>query len=176
MIKRYADRKLYDTVAGGFTSLARIRTLVRDGIEVVVVDHSTGADRTAEILSRTLSRRRRAGVIIEYDQPDIALLAELIRTPHRVADVTNPDDVAAIKELRAEVQALGETLDQLIADAQPRGDAASPRGTAHSPTTERAHDTRIPRGGQARDHAPPDTPRPATTEQPELRVCTAVQN
>jgi hypothetical protein len=120
VIKRYANRKLYDTTADGFTSLARIRTLVRDGLEVVVLDHGTGADRTVEVLSRTLSRRGRIGVGIEHDQPDVALLAELIRGPERAADVINPDDYDPVdlQRLRDEVAALADILDQLITAAE----------------------------------------------------------
>lgn len=116
LIKRYANRKLYDTVQGGFTSLTRIRTMVRDGIEVVVLDHSTGADRTVETLSRTLSHRRGAGDTAVYDEPDVVLLARLIRSPERLTDAFNPEDydVEDIQGLRAEVQALADTLDDLI--------------------------------------------------------------
>jgi polyhydroxyalkanoate synthesis regulator protein len=116
LIKRYANRKLYDTVQGGFTSLARIRTMVRDGIEVVVLDHSTGADRTVETLSRTLSRRRNAADTGEYEEPDVALLARLIRAPGQLTDAFNPEDYDAkdIRGLRAEVQALADTLDGMI--------------------------------------------------------------
>jgi polyhydroxyalkanoate synthesis regulator protein len=116
LIKRYANRKLYDTVQGGFTSLARIRTMVRDGIEVVVLDHSTGADRTVETLSRTLSRRRSADDATEYEEPDVVLLAKLIRAPGKLNEAFNPEDYDAkdIRGLRAEVQALADTLDDMI--------------------------------------------------------------
>jgi hypothetical protein len=116
LIKRYANRKLYDTVQGGFTSLARIRTMVREGIEVVVLDHTTGADRTVETLSRTLSRRRTANDPGDYEQPDVVRLAELIRSPGRLTEAFNPEDydVKDIRGLRAEVQALADTLDDMI--------------------------------------------------------------
>jgi polyhydroxyalkanoate synthesis regulator protein len=133
LIKRYANRKLYDTVQGGFTSLARIRTMVREGIEVVVLDHSTGADRTVETLSRTLSRRRNADDPGDYEEPDVVLLAKLIRSPGRLTEAFNPEDYDAkdIQGLRAEVQALADTLDDMIrasseAAAQQEADAARP--------------------------------------------------
>jgi hypothetical protein len=116
LIKRYANRKLYDTVQGGFTSLARIRTMVREGVEVIVLDHSTGADRTVETLSRTLSRRRTANDPGDFEQPDVVRLAELIRSPGTLADAFNAEDYDAkdIRGLRAEVQALADTLDEMI--------------------------------------------------------------
>ncbi len=77
MRKRYANRKLYDTVQRRFTSLARIRTLVREGADILVLDHGTGAHRTAETLIQALSRRRRHA---EPDElPGVGLLSELIR-------------------------------------------------------------------------------------------------
>jgi len=47
LIKRYANRKLYDTGSGELTSMRRIEELVRDGIDIRVVDHDTGEDMTS---------------------------------------------------------------------------------------------------------------------------------
>jgi polyhydroxyalkanoate synthesis regulator protein len=140
LIKRYANRKLYDTVQGGFTSLARIRTMVREGIEVVVLDHSTGADRTVETLSRTLSRRRNAADAGEYEEPDVALLAKLIRSPGKLTEAFNPEDydAADIRGLRAEVQALADTLDEMIeaSDDTRAGSTAEQQADAERPGRE----------------------------------------
>ena len=38
-IRRYSNRKLYDTAERRFTSLSAIENLVRNGIDFVVVDH-----------------------------------------------------------------------------------------------------------------------------------------
>ena len=145
LIKRYANRKLYDTVQGGFTSLARIRTMVREGIEVVVLDHSTGADRTVETLSRTLSRRRNADDAGEYEEPDVVLLAKLIRSPGRLHEAFNPEDydVKDIQGLRAEVQALADTLDDMI-KASSDGTAGSPSGSPSATTAEQEADVERP--------------------------------
>jgi polyhydroxyalkanoate synthesis repressor PhaR len=121
MIKRYANRKLYDTVERRFTSLSRIRALVRDGLDVVVLDHDTGEDRTAEILSQALSRRRKDAD--QDDVPGLGLLSELIRAPGRLARAISDDerDVSEIRDLRREVQALSETLDRLLEKADGEG-------------------------------------------------------
>ena len=50
LIKRYANRKLYDTGSGELTSMRRIEELVRDGVDIRVVDHDTGEDMTSEVL------------------------------------------------------------------------------------------------------------------------------
>ncbi|HOK47501.1 MAG TPA: polyhydroxyalkanoate synthesis regulator DNA-binding domain-containing protein [Bryobacteraceae bacterium] len=62
-IKRYENRKLYDTVAKKYISLEEIARLVRAGEEVTVTDNATGADLTAETLTKVIleeqaSRRR----------------------------------------------------------------------------------------------------------------------
>ena len=115
LIKRYANRKLYDTVERRFTSLSHIRTLVRDGVDVLVLDHDTGADLTAETLSQALGSRRR-GADDEDDVPGLGLLSELIRAPARLARAMSDDerDVDEIQALRRQVQALSQTLDGLL--------------------------------------------------------------
>jgi len=62
-IKRYENRKLYDTVAKRYISLEEIAKIVRAGEEVTVTDNATGADLTAETLTKVIleeqaSRRR----------------------------------------------------------------------------------------------------------------------
>lgn len=115
LIKRYANRKLYDTVERRFTSLPRIRALVRDGVDVLVQDHDSGEDLTAETLSQALGRRRR-GTEAEDDAPTLGLLADLIRAPGKLARAVAEHDrgVDEIRDLRREVQALAETLDKLL--------------------------------------------------------------
>jgi hypothetical protein len=151
LIKRYANRKLYDTVQGGFTSLARIRTMVREGIEVVVLDHSTGADRTVETLSRTLSRRRNVEDAGDYEEPDVDLLARLIRSPGKLTEAFNAEDYDAkdIRGLRAEVQALADTLDEMIRSsseggADQQGGADQLAGTGQRADTEQQADAARP--------------------------------
>ncbi len=63
LIKRYENRKLYDTVAKRYISLDEIADLVRAGEEIVVTDNATGNDLTAETLAKVVleeqaSRRR----------------------------------------------------------------------------------------------------------------------
>ncbi|CDO20109.1 polyhydroxyalkanoate synthesis repressor PhaR [Mycolicibacterium mageritense DSM 44476 = CIP 104973] len=57
VIKRYANRKLYDTVRRRFTTLDELAQLLESGVRVVVRDHNTGADRTDEVLAQVVSRQ-----------------------------------------------------------------------------------------------------------------------
>ena len=60
-IKRYANRKLYNTEASRYITLSDISDLLRDGREVRVVDNATGKDISALVLSRVLADTERKG-------------------------------------------------------------------------------------------------------------------
>ena len=79
VIKRYANRKLYDTFTRQFTTLDQLGVLVENGAHLVVTDHDTGADRTSDVLAQVLGRRIKAG------SGDTAALGELLRTPAEAA-------------------------------------------------------------------------------------------
>lgn len=57
VIKRYANRKLYDTVTRQFTTLGELALLIEGGTRVVVHDHDTGRDLTDDVLAQVLGRR-----------------------------------------------------------------------------------------------------------------------
>jgi polyhydroxyalkanoate synthesis repressor PhaR len=64
LIKRYPNRKLYDTLGRRYITLAGLSELIRQGEEITVVDHATGDDLTAATLAQVISgqeRRRRGG-------------------------------------------------------------------------------------------------------------------
>mgnify|MGYP001033913459 CR=1 FL=1 len=54
VIKRYPNRKLYDTEAKQYITLEGIAALIRQGQEVSVVDHATGDDLTAVTLTQII--------------------------------------------------------------------------------------------------------------------------
>lgn len=54
IIKRYPNRKLYDTEAKKYVTLDGIAELIRQGVEVQVVDHATNEDLTAVTLSQII--------------------------------------------------------------------------------------------------------------------------
>ena len=53
-IKRYPNRKLYDTEAKKYITLDGIAGLIRDGREVHVIDHASGEDLTTVILTQII--------------------------------------------------------------------------------------------------------------------------
>ena len=54
-IKRYSNRKLYDTLVCHYTTLAQIAVEIRAGDEIKVVMHETGADITSQILTQIIA-------------------------------------------------------------------------------------------------------------------------
>ena len=54
VIKRYPNRKLYDTDAKRYVTLNEIAALIRAGGEVVVTDHATDEDLTAVVLTQII--------------------------------------------------------------------------------------------------------------------------
>jgi polyhydroxyalkanoate synthesis repressor PhaR len=54
VIKRYPNRKLYDTEAKRYITLNEIASLIRSGEEVLVTDHATDEDLTAVVLTQII--------------------------------------------------------------------------------------------------------------------------
>jgi len=65
IIKRYPNRKLYNTAASQYITLEEIAELLRGGKEVNVVDSTSGEDLTAQVLSQVIAgqEKRRGGSI-----------------------------------------------------------------------------------------------------------------
>ncbi len=146
LIKRYANRKLYDTGSGELTSLKRIEELVRDGVDIRVVDHDTGEDMTSEILVGILGNSMHAGTI----EGDTLLLTSLIRTPNDLLTAMMADE-ARTEELRAmgeRVRLLSATIDALLGQMD-QGDSGA--GEPAPPKPKRAAPRK--RTGQARTRA-----------------------
>ncbi len=59
LIKRYSNRKLYDTQEKRYVSLGDVAALIRAGVEVQILDHQSGEDLTAATLARILQREER---------------------------------------------------------------------------------------------------------------------
>lgn len=69
-IKKYSNRKLYDTEDKQYISLARVSELVRSGEEVFIQDSKTGEDLTAATMSQLLARDKGvpSGVLMQLLQ------------------------------------------------------------------------------------------------------------
>jgi polyhydroxyalkanoate synthesis repressor PhaR len=75
LIKRYSNRKLYDTTTRTYITLDGIAALVQEGTEIKVVDNDTDEDLTAVIFSQLLVGRARSRSL-----PSSGLLSGLLRS------------------------------------------------------------------------------------------------
>ena len=60
LIRKYSDRRLYDTGASRYVKLDDIARMVRDGSDIRVVDGRTGKDVTHIILTKSLPKTPRS--------------------------------------------------------------------------------------------------------------------
>ena len=109
VIKKYPNRRLYDTVTSSYVTLAEIKRLVMQHEPVLVRDAKTGEDLTRSILLQIILEEEAAGVPMFSE----ALLANLIRFyGHAMQGYMGP---------------FLEKQSQLLADWQTRlGDQAKP--------------------------------------------------
>jgi len=75
LIRKYANRRLYDTVRSRYVNLADVRNLIADGIRVRVVEQSTSRDITNSILLQIIGSMSDEGTLLTT-----GFLTDLIRT------------------------------------------------------------------------------------------------
>jgi polyhydroxyalkanoate synthesis repressor PhaR len=76
VIKRYPNRKLYDTEEKKYVTLEGIAELIRRGEDVQVIDHNTDEDLTAVTLSQIIfEQEKRSGGFLP-----ISVLSGLVKT------------------------------------------------------------------------------------------------
>jgi polyhydroxyalkanoate synthesis repressor PhaR len=58
-IKKYVNRKMYDTTDKKYVSMDQVARLIKSGEEVSIVDNKTGEDLTAAIVSRLIGQEKK---------------------------------------------------------------------------------------------------------------------
>jgi len=58
-IKKYVNRKMYDTTDKKYVSLEQVARLIKSGEEVSIIDNKTGEDLPAAIVSRLIGRDKK---------------------------------------------------------------------------------------------------------------------
>ncbi|KAA0224245.1 hypothetical protein EDS67_24075 [candidate division KSB1 bacterium] len=82
VIKRYENRKLYDTTERQYVSLEEIAGLIRSGVDVQVVDNTNGEDITTQTLTQVIFEEGKKG----RNPLSKDLLHELIRVGSNLID------------------------------------------------------------------------------------------
>ena len=75
VIKKYANRRLYDTVDSKHVTLNDIKNLIVEGNDVQIIDDTDGSDLTRSLLLQIITDQEQAGQPLLNE----ALLAQLIR-------------------------------------------------------------------------------------------------
>jgi polyhydroxyalkanoate synthesis repressor PhaR len=112
LIKRYPNRKFYDTEDKQYVSLKDIASLVRAEEEIQVIDNKSGEDITTLTLSQILREQERRASFLPQ-----SLLTSLIRTSS-----------GGLKQLRKSFQASLKGLQVLEDEVQENIDALVDRG------------------------------------------------
>lgn len=75
VIKRYQNRKLYDTHESSYVTLDEIAKMIKNGEDLRVIDNKTKNDITAATLTQLLYESEKKS----KNQPSVELLKEIIR-------------------------------------------------------------------------------------------------
>jgi len=153
LIKKYANRKLYDTRASRYVTLEEIADLVRDGHNIEVVDRETGNDLTPVILSQIVLFEEKRGparlvdagadaihdrgqALLDYVRKTLNVPGDLVtQMERRRSDLEGSIDEAierALRRLRIpsrnDIDTLNRRIDQLSAQLNGAGgDGAAKR-------------------------------------------------
>jgi polyhydroxyalkanoate synthesis repressor PhaR len=79
IIKRYTNRKLYDTVESRYVTLDEIAEMIKQGAEVKIVDNRSKDDLTSITLAQIIFEEEK-----KQNQMPLAVLREIIRRPGAV--------------------------------------------------------------------------------------------
>jgi polyhydroxyalkanoate synthesis repressor PhaR len=95
LIKRYSNRKLYDMDASRYITLDDIAELVRQGVDIKVVDYATGADLTPLTLTQVIfEQEKKLGGLLPQ-----AILTRLLRAGNTTLNTIRGGMVALLDPL-----------------------------------------------------------------------------
>ncbi|NOX60605.1 MAG: pesticidal protein Cry15Aa [Chloroflexi bacterium] len=113
-IKRYPNRKLYDTERKRYVTLDEIATMIQEGLDVQVVDHESGADLTSITLAQIIFERekKRSGFLPQ------SILTSLVRTGGGTMDYLRRSLQTSVKALRMLEEEIDSRIDSLVAKGE----------------------------------------------------------
>lgn len=109
LIKKYPNRKFYDTGDKRYVSLRGIASLVRAGEEIQVIDTGAGSDITTLVLSQILREQEKRESFLPQ-----SLLSNLIRRSTGGLNQLRNSFQASLHALRALEDEVQESLDTLV--------------------------------------------------------------
>lgn len=147
VIKRYPNRKLYDTQAKQYITLESIAELIRSGLDVQVIDHTTGEDQTALTLSQIIfeQEKRQSGFLprsiltnlIQAGGDRFGALQRSLASPKVFLQQVDEEIKRRIQSLIAQGELLESEGDRLIQKLIPQSDQTSQYDTIGDDQLER---------------------------------------
>jgi polyhydroxyalkanoate synthesis repressor PhaR len=119
VIKRYTNRKLYDTVESRYVTLDEIAEMIKGGAEVKIIDNRTKDDLTSVTLAQIIFEEEK-----KTSKMSLETLRDLIRHGGEVAQRLVEGTHA---ELRGRVEAVKAAAEQRVQNLLSRGQATSDR-------------------------------------------------
>jgi len=115
VIKRYTNRKLYDTVESRYVTLDEIAAMIKEGVEVRIVDNRTKEDLTSVTLAQIIFEEEK-----KKNQMPLAVLREIIRHPgESISGFIQKEVTPRVASIREEAES---RLDKLLRREEKRGD------------------------------------------------------
>ena len=150
LIKKYANRKLYDTRTSKYVTLDGIADLVRAGHDIRVVDRDTGSDITQVVLSQIVLTEEKRGpqglvdagadalhergqALLDYVRKTLNVPGDLVsEVERRRSGIESVVDEAIVRTLqrlklptRRDIDRLNDRIDRLSAELKTRNGKAA---------------------------------------------------
>lgn len=120
LIKRYPNRKLYDTENNKYVNLLAITRMIEDGLKVQVIDHVTGEDITSLTFAQIIMEREKK----EREFIPQSILAQLIKMGGESINVIRDILTSSIDLIQQVDREITTRLEELIQ----RGEIAEEEG------------------------------------------------
>ena len=141
VIKRYTNRKLYDTVESRYVTLDEIAAMIKEGVEVRIVDNRTKEDLTSVTLAQIIFEEEK-----KQNQMPLSVLREIIRRPgESLTGFIQKEVTPRVASIREEAES---RLDKLLRrdETGKKVDEPAPEGVEAQPQAE-AQQGEAPAGG-----------------------------
>jgi polyhydroxyalkanoate synthesis repressor PhaR len=123
VIKRYTNRKLYDTVESRYVTLDEIAEMIKQGVEVKIVDNRSKEDLTSVTLAQIIFEEEK-----KKNQMPLAMLREIIRHPgESITGFFQKEVHPRVQSLREEAE---QRIDKLLRRDPTKEEAASEEGSS----------------------------------------------
>lgn len=120
-IKRYSNRKLYDTEEKKYITLDQIAVLIRDGADIKVIDNATSEDLTTITLSQILLEQEKRK---ETALPKSFFVGLIQRSASSVVDFTKRNVLSWFDSTFASEAELSENVDRMAQQGEISQDEA----------------------------------------------------